>query len=377
MKVDMHCHVGLLGDRWPDKGGMSQSYRESIVFKLFLLFTRIAADEVCDKTLKERTLEIIMTSGLDKVVCLALDPVFRESGIEARGLSHLWVSNEYLLELRKESNEKILFGASVHPYDDKFEDRVSKYIDEGAVLLKWLPSAQQIDLSHPKVAKALKFLARKRANGKVLPLLLHCGPEYAIPTSDSRAGSYDYLTWSTLDRIVNFLRFGKRWYQPKIKQLHRNLEVALNEGAVIIFAHCGLPYFFRRPLGRYFEHSEFDVVWKYLERTAGREFKGKCLADVSAFATPFRKRHFKKVGELPQDLLLYGSDFPTPVFELSADYGEMMNDLKAMLNGDLRRVVVPQDNLLDVNYREMWHAFPGAKMFTNFVDHGFLDPLTP
>ncbi len=27
--VDMHCHVGLIGDVWPEKGGMSDEYRRS------------------------------------------------------------------------------------------------------------------------------------------------------------------------------------------------------------------------------------------------------------------------------------------------------------------------------------------------------------
>ncbi len=50
----------------------------------------------------------------------------------------------------------------------------------------------------------------------------------------------------------------------------------------------------------------------------------------------------------------------------------MMDDLKAVLNGDLTRLVIPQDNLLDVAYREMEHAFPWAGMFSNFVEHGLL-----
>lgn len=50
----------------------------------------------------------------------------------------------------------------------------------------------------------------------------------------------------------------------------------------------------------------------------------------------------------------------------------MMEDLRAVLKGDLSRLVVPEDNLLDVAYREIEHAFPGARMFSNFVEHGFL-----
>jgi hypothetical protein len=45
---------------------------------------------------------------------------------------------------------------------------------------------------------------------------------------------------------------------------------------------------------------------------------------------------------------------------------EKMRDFKAMLEGHLERVIVPQDNLLDVNYRMLRQAFPGHPLFTNF-----------
>jgi hypothetical protein len=54
------------------------------------------------------------------------------------------------------------------------------------------------------------------------------------------------------------------------------------------------------------------------------------------------------------------------VFELSADAGEMMADFRAVLNGQLDRIAIPQDNLIDVNHRELEHYFPGHPMFTNF-----------
>lgn len=370
--VDMHFHVGLVGDRWKELGGMSREYRRDLTFKVFLMYVRLDEDKVCDDVLKQRTLETIDSSVVDKVVCLALDPVYRSDGTRDEGGSHMWVDNQYVIDLRKELPEKVLFGASVHPYDLKFEDRVKKCVDEGAVLIKWLPSAQQINLADDRVLKALRFLATACPGDKPLPLLLHNGPEYAIPTTDHRTKSYDYLCWSSWDDVVNFFRFGKKWHKPEIKKIHRNFDIALKEGAVIIFAHCGLPYFSSGVLGQALEHSEFSVIKDYLTRTARGDFgDGKCFADTSAVATPFRRSYFSKINELPKDLLLFGSDFPTPVFELSADLGEMFKDFKAILKGKLYRIVVPQDNLLDVNLREQRKAFPGATMFTNFSRFGF------
>ena len=345
---------------------MSEKYRRELVYKSFLLFVRMKESDVCDKTLRERTLETIRSSGVDKVVCLALDPVYEPGGARREDLSHVWVDNDYVLDLRKELPDRILLGASVHPYDPAFKDRVKKYVDEGAVLLKWIPSSQQINLAEEKTATAMKFLATAGPGGKPLPLLLHVGPEFAIPSSDERTNPYNYLHWSGWDSFLNFMRFGKKWHVPKVKKIHQNLESALNEGTTIIFAHCGLPYFFAGFLGGIFEHSEFKEVRTYLERAARGEFKGECYADVSALATPFRKAYFESVRNLPPDRLLFGSDFPTPIFELSADTGEMARDFKAMMKGDLSRIIVPQDNLLDVNHRELRHYFPDHPMFTNF-----------
>ncbi|MHC4942283.1 MAG: amidohydrolase family protein [Planctomycetota bacterium] len=367
--IDAHFHVGLIGDRWPNWGGMRNEYRKKLIYKTFLLYAGIKESDVSDRLLRRKTIETISESKIDKVICLALDPVYDEGGILRKEASNIWVDNEYVLELQRELPDRILLGASVHPYDPNFKERVRIYVDKGAVLLKWLPSAQQIDLADERVKRALKFLAKAGINDRPLPLLLHSGPEYAIPSTDKRTSSYDYLNWTKWDGIVNFFRFGKKRHVPKVDRIHNNLNEMLQEGGYIIFAHCGLPYIFQGVLGKAFEHSEFDIVRGYLARSSQREFAGRCFADVSACATPFRKVYFDKLKELPEDTLLFGSDFPTPVFEISADLKENWRDFKAVMKGHLERIVVPQDNLLDVNYRELAHFFPDHPMFTNFSRH--------
>ena len=127
----------------------------------------------------------------------------------------MWVSNEYVLELAAElkamlppeeqGRRGILLGASVHPYAPNFRERVAWCVDHGAVLLKWLPSAQQINLADDRVGAALEFLATAR-QGRPLPVLLHVGTELAIRTTDPKTTSYDFLSWSTWDRFWNRLR---------------------------------------------------------------------------------------------------------------------------------------------------------------------------
>jgi len=367
--IDVHFHVGLLGDRFPEWGSPSSWYRRQLQFKAFLLYTRVHQDELCDDKMMEKTLETIDGSRMDGVVCLALDPLYDEQGHRREDLSHMWVDNEYVLHLRRELPYRVLLGASVHPYDPNFEDRVRTYVDEGAVLLKWLPSAQGINLADERTRNALVKLATIGPDGGPLPLLLHTGPEYAIPPSNIRVKPYDFLSWGRLDRFRNLFH-RPRWLTPDTKTLNANLRHALDQGTTVIFAHCGLFYFTGGFLGRILEHSEFKSVRNYLHAyPATSTSGGRCFADCSAFATPFRQTQFKEVAKLPQDSLLFGSDFPTPVFELSADLQEAWRDFKAMLKGDFERIIVPQDNLLDVNHRELSIAFPNHKMFTNFQRH--------
>jgi predicted TIM-barrel fold metal-dependent hydrolase len=364
--VDVHCHVGLLGDEVPQWGRMSEWYTRQTVYRIFLLYGHLDPEDVSDRTLREATERSIGESKVDHAVCLALDPVYDRRGQRREERSHMWVDNDYVLDLRQTVGDKVLLGASVHPYDPAFQRRVAKYVDKGAVLLKWLPSAQQIDLADERVREALTFLATAR-DGRPLPLLLHNGPEYAIPSSDPRTSSYDYLTWTSWDEFWNSLRGSRRWHRPDTQKIEENLKSGLGAGAVVIFAHCGLPYYAPNRFRQILEHSELKTVSRYLrDYPADAPDGGRCYADVSACVTPFRRRYFKAIRSLPPRSLLFGSDFPTPVFELSADVAEVMGDFRAVLGGEWDRVIVPEDNLIDVNYQELQHFFPGHPMFTNF-----------
>jgi hypothetical protein len=365
--IDMHVHVGLNGDEWQDMGGFSDHYRNSIVFKIFRAYTRLSEHEVKDSIMLEKTVETISQSKVDKIVCLALDPIYDSSGTRKTELSNMWVDNRYIVEkLRPRVPEKILFGCSVHPYDPKFEERVRECVANGAVLIKWLPSAQEFTTADARVREAMKFLATAK-NGKPLPLLLHCGGEYAIPPYDRKTLSYDFLSWTFWDNLWNSLRFKKAWYKPDIRNVHANLKAALDAGAIIIFAHCGAPYFSGSIFGGALEHSDFKTVCSYLDKTKRGDFAGACYADVSCFVIPTRVPFHDKVKKMPPELVLMGSDFPVPIMELSAGPEEWWDDFKAIVTeGKLERLIIPEDNLLDVNNHELHEIFGDHPMFSNF-----------
>lgn len=367
--IDMHVHVGIRGDEWPEWGKFSNEYIGKPEFSLFLKFGRLSRDEITDPVLRERTLEIIRNTKVNKVVCLALDPIYDSAAGDRReDLSHVWVANEYISEsLRPELPDKILLGASVHPYDPAFEERVRKYIKDGAVLLKWLPSAQHINLADERVLAAMKFLAGAR-DGKPLPLLLHIGSEYAIPPNDARTKSYDFISWTGWDRFWNTFRFKNRWFKPQTKKIRENLKAALNHGTVIIFTHLGTPYFSGGWFGGMLEHSEFKNVSNYLRETEGGQYRGRCYADISALVVHTRKPFYDDIKKLPEELILFGSDFPCPIMELSAGPQEWWKDLKnAVKKGKVDPLIVPDKNLLDVNLYELKEEFGDHPMFTNFT----------
>ena len=364
--IDMHVHVGLRGDVWPEWGKFSDHFMRSPTLAGLLLYGGMTYDDLTDERMKAATLKAIAaTKHVDRVVCLAMDPAFDKEGNSLADKAHMWVANEYVLELRNRLPTKILFGASVHPYDPKFEERIRAYVTEGAVLVKWLPSAQAIDLADERVVEALKFLATAGKREKPLPLLLHVGSEYSVPPIDQRTKSMDFLSWSKWDRIRNWFRVFHPWHRPDVSRIGRNLHAGLDAGAVIIFAHCGLPYFAWSRIGKRLEHSDLDAVSRYLREPA---YRGKAFADVSAIVTPMRHTYFPSLRALPEGSLVFGSDFPVPIFELSGNLKQLHRHHRAVIKGHLRNIVVPSGNLMDVNYHELRAAFgAGHRLFTNFA----------
>src|SRR5688572_21269005 len=135
--VDMHVHVGIMGTPGSPAGFMSKAMIDSIAFRIFLLYTRIPPSEVSDARLRAAALDMVRSSQVERVVCLALDAVYNDAGQCDLDATTMLVPNDFILGLQQELPGRILFGASVHPYDPRFEDRVREVVAAGAALLKW------------------------------------------------------------------------------------------------------------------------------------------------------------------------------------------------------------------------------------------------
>lgn len=309
--IDMHVHFGAPED---EESGCfwSEEFTKSVAYFAMLLITNSLFKKVNIHEVRKHILKVINKSKYtDKSVLLAFDQVYDENGTAHPEKTHLCVPNRYIADLAK-NNNRILFGASVHPYRHNWTQELDYCLENKAVLCKWIPSSQMINPDHPKCIPFYKKLADHQ-----LPLLCHAGSEYAIPTSDKAYEEYN---------------------NPKY------LRTALDQGVTVIIAHCSMPYF-----GDFDEAylDDFEDFLKLFEEAERNNWN--LYADLSAICSPFRIKYIKKVKEnvdiIPHEKLLYGSDYPIPVSELC--YNKSTNFfswLKFLLK------VAFMSNLLDKNY---------------------------
>src|SRR5438045_1746345 len=111
MVIDCHVHVSACT---PGHGSMSPRLMNSIPFRFmqwrFGLHGATQQTELDLEKLLVRTID--ETQPLDAVVVLAFDAVYTRDGIFDTHNTHLYVTNDYAIELAAR-HKKILFGASV------------------------------------------------------------------------------------------------------------------------------------------------------------------------------------------------------------------------------------------------------------------------
>lgn len=306
--IDIHVHFGAP----PDKESgcyWSEEFSRTAAYVAMLLVTRSLFKRAGIRAIRRHLLGVINGAKyVDQSVLLALDQVYSESGAAQPQLTHLYVPNRYIADLSR-SEPRALFGCSIHPYRRDWREELGFCLENRAVLCKWIPSSQMIDPGHPNCLAFYKRMAEHR-----LPLLVHAGPEHAIPTSDKAYNQFN---------------------NPK------HLRRALDEGVTVILAHCALPYFLFLDSGYQDDFDEFLKLFEEAPRKGWRLY-----TDVSALCTPMRSPYIETIKEhVPAERLLFGSDYPIPLFELS------YNQNKGFLNW-MRFIarVAFMKNPLDKNY---------------------------
>jgi predicted TIM-barrel fold metal-dependent hydrolase len=298
--IDIHVHLGGPPGENDDMYFWSDRFTRSLAFRGMRLVTKLSATQVTAlRYVNVIFRQLSASKHVDKAVLLALDHVYSEDGVKLPEKTHLFVSNEFVASMAQLYRE-FLFGCSVHPYSQDAVERLFRCAGNGAVLCKWLPSSQAIDPTHPLSVRFYRALAELG-----LPLLLHVGPEDAIPCNLNKE-----------DELLYNAASGNYGTSPGDA-----ISMALDQGASVIVAHCGTP------LGALFDpdNSYWEGVFdKLLERLSGADLSRPLYADISAFCLPGRYKYIKRLVPIAKEMphrFLYGSDYPVPIVSFSEGRG--------------------------------------------------------
>jgi predicted TIM-barrel fold metal-dependent hydrolase len=262
MRIDCHVHISALT---PGHGLMSRRLLRSLPFRFmkWRLGTRGEGEPLERAIAAKLASTIAQTDSIDAAVVLAFDAVYNEAGEYDAPNTHLYVTNDYAIEVCRR-HPKMLFGASVHPYRKDAVREIERCVAAGAVLLKWLPIVQNFNPADNRCIPIYEALAHHN-----LPLLSHTGGEKSLPN----------LRTDVMDPAL--------------------LLPAIQRGVKVIAAHCGT----RSGPG------EPDYVPTFIRMANDHEhFYG----DTAALCFPTRSYAFKHLlaDKVASSKLLHGSDWP-------------------------------------------------------------------
>jgi predicted TIM-barrel fold metal-dependent hydrolase len=305
MLLDCHVHVSACT---PGHGSMSDRLLGSLPFRLMRWKFGIEGnDEAAERQLETLLADTIAGAvELDAAVVLAFDAVHDGDGRLDQANTHLYVTNDYVIELTKR-HPKMLFGASVHPYRKDAVAEVERCVKAGAVLLKWLPIVQNFNPADPRCFPLYEAMAHYN-----LPLLSHTGGEKTLPRLDE----------SVADPML--------------------LVPALQRGVTVIAAHCGTKSWWREP----------DFLPNFIR--LAREYE-HFYGDTAALNVPARGYAWETLlaDEQLCSKLIHGSDWPIISLPRPQSLGavnsfEMMQEANWMR----RDILIKQQLGLDEAY---WH----------------------
>ncbi|HVU16542.1 MAG TPA: amidohydrolase family protein [Candidatus Didemnitutus sp.] len=264
--TDMHCHTAGIG---AGHSGcfISPALRHSYKFGRYLAALGVTEPELeaqGDAIVIRRISETLAQSHhVNRAVILALDGAVDEHGQLDRERTEIYVPNEFVAaEVARYPN--LSWGASVNPYRPDALARLQWAADHGAVLIKWLPSIQQIDPSDPKLEPFYRKMVELG-----LPLLSHTGSEHSFTRAT--------------DALCDPAR----------------LELPLRLGVKVIAAHAATT-------GRYDGKPSLDRLVRLMVRYPN------AYADISSLTQVNKEGDLGRVLRRPEftGRLIYGTDFP-------------------------------------------------------------------
>jgi uncharacterized protein len=260
--IDVHVHISALARR---HGFLSRRLLGSVAFR-FMKWRMglVGADETTEVALRNHLFRLLDTTPeLDAAVVLAFDGVHDRDGRFDAAKTHLYVTNDYVIELAK-SHRKVLFGASIHPYRVDATAELERCVRAGAALVKWLPPTQGMNPADQLCLPFYEAMAHFE-----IPLLCHTGGEQSLPSVDRDTRS------------------------PML------LKPALDRGVTVIAAHCGTR-------STFWEEDYLDEFTRLCHEY--EHFYG----DTAALNLPTRSHAYRRAfdDKVVMSKLLHGSDWP-------------------------------------------------------------------
>ncbi len=265
--VDCHTHIFCWGEN-PTDGYLSEKTRKAWLTRILLRITGILREsgDTISAKLRHRFLREVHESSLDAVVVLAQDAVYREDGSRDDASTHFHVSNDYVLDLAKES-PAIFPGCSINPIRRDALQELERCHDAGCRLIKIHTAIQGVDPQRPEFDP---FYRLARDLGVVL--MFHTGYEHSCTVV-----SQQYTDPSRLARV-------------------------LDHGGTVVAAHCGTCAFWDREdyYPRFIDTMRrYDNLWGDTAVLASL-IRWTALRKLSREAAAIRAR------------ILHGSDYPFP-----------------------------------------------------------------
>ncbi len=209
----------------------------------------------------------------------AFDHAHGDNGRERPEQSTFYVPNAYAAATAQAYPDRFSWVASIHPYGERAIERLDAAIAQGALAVKWLPSAMNIDLRDPRIRPFYDRLAATK-----LPLIVHAGEEKAVPGAGR-------------DDLGNPLL----------------MRVPLERGVHVIAAHAAsLGHAMDLDQQRPRKKSSFELFARLMDERAHADV---LLADVSAVFQANRDASVWRTLLSRRDWhsrLLHGSDYPLP-----------------------------------------------------------------
>jgi len=209
----------------------------------------------------------------------AFDHAHGDDGAAHPDTTTFHVPDRYARSVVTAHAERFGFVASIHPYAADAIERLNRAIADGALAIKWLPSAMNID---PRDPRCRPFYARLAASR--VPLIIHFGEEQAVPGAGRN-------------------EFGN----PLLAR------VPLEAGVRVVMAHCaslGHALDLDKPSAP--RVSAFDLFARLMDERAHEPL---LLGDVSAVLQINRRTDIARTLIERDDWharLLHGSDYPLP-----------------------------------------------------------------